>query len=146
MALDKTQSALHVIIVISDLYIFFKKKLYFSLENMKIYFVNQSLYTLMKWLILWIIYVISVLFCYAFMHICLSMPCGHLLGKGWPFASRLWCLIVTLSLYHWYPGSVVVLDYIDSWSLPSFLLLYYAIPFSPIKAVTTIHNNWAQRL
>ena len=30
----------------------------------------------------WIIYVISVLFCYAFMHICLLMPCGHLLGKG----------------------------------------------------------------
>ena len=29
-----------------------------------------------------IIYVISVLFCYAFMHVCLLMPCGHLLGKG----------------------------------------------------------------
>ena len=24
----------------------------------------------------------SVLFCYAFMHVCLLMPCGHLLGKG----------------------------------------------------------------
>ena len=33
-------------------------------------------------LLLWIIYVISVLFCYAFMHICLLMPCGHLMGKG----------------------------------------------------------------
>ena len=30
----------------------------------------------------WIIHVISVLFCYAFMHVCLMMPCGHLLGKG----------------------------------------------------------------
>ena len=30
----------------------------------------------------WIIYVISVLFCYAFMHVCLLMPFGHLLGKG----------------------------------------------------------------
>ena len=29
----------------------------------------------------WIIHVISVLFCYAFMHVCLLMPCGHLLGK-----------------------------------------------------------------
>ena len=28
--------------------------------------------------------------------------------------SRLWCLIVTLSLSHWYPGSGVVLDCIDS--------------------------------
>ena len=33
-------------------------------------------------LLLWIISVISVLFCYAFMHVCLLMPCGHLLGKG----------------------------------------------------------------
>ena len=33
-------------------------------------------------LLLWIIYVISVLFWYAFMHVCLLMPCGHLLGKG----------------------------------------------------------------
>ena len=32
--------------------------------------------------LLWIIYVISVLFCYAFMHVCLLMPRGHLLGKG----------------------------------------------------------------
>ena len=29
-----------------------------------------------------LVYVISVLFCYAFMHICLLIPCGHLLGKG----------------------------------------------------------------
>ena len=43
-------------------------------------------------------YVISVLFCYAFLHACLLMPCGHLLGKGWPHGSRLWCLIVTMSL------------------------------------------------
>ena len=32
-------------------------------------------------LLLLIIYVISVLFYYAFMHVCLLMPCGHLLGK-----------------------------------------------------------------
>ena len=73
-------------------------------------------------LLLWIINVISVLFCYAFMYVCLLMPCGHLLRKGWPLGSRLWCLIVTLSLSHWYPGSDVVLDCIDSWSSPSFLL------------------------
>ena len=33
-------------------------------------------------LLLWTIYVISVLFCYAFTHVCLLMPCGHLMGKG----------------------------------------------------------------
>ena len=42
------------------------------------------------------------------------VPCGHLLGKGWPLDSRLWCLTVSLSLSHWYPGSGVVLDCVDS--------------------------------
>ena len=28
-------------------------------------------------------------FCYAFEHIYLSMPCGHLPGKGWPLGFRL---------------------------------------------------------
>ena len=51
-------------------------------------------------LLLWIIHVISVSFCYAFMHVCLLMPCGHLLGKGWLLCSRLWCLIVTLWRCH----------------------------------------------
>ena len=74
------------------------------------------------YLLLWNIYVISVLFCYAFVRARLLMHCGHLLGKGWPLGSRLWCLIVKLSLSHWYPGSGVVLDCIDSWSLLLFLL------------------------
>ena len=43
-------------------------------------------------------------FCYAFVRICLSMPCGHLLRKGWPLGSRLLCFIVKLSLSYWYPG------------------------------------------
>ena len=30
--------------------------------------------------------------CNAFVPVCLYMPCGHLLGKGWPLGSRLWCL------------------------------------------------------
>ena len=30
------------------------------------------------------------------------------------FSSRLWCLTVSLSHSHWYPGSGVVLDCIDS--------------------------------
>ena len=57
--------------------------------------------------------------CYAFVHVCLFLPCGHLLGKGWPLSSSLWWLILSLSLSHWYPGSGVVLDCIDSWSLHS---------------------------
>ena len=67
--------------------------------------------------------------CYAFVHVCLVMPCGHLLGKGWPLGSRLWCLIVSLLLSHWYPGSGVVLDCIDSWSFSSSLLYVHVAAF-----------------
>ena len=33
--------------------------------------------------------------CCAFVHVCLYVPCGHLLGKGQPLGSRLWCLAVS---------------------------------------------------
>ena len=52
--------------------------------------------------------------CYAFVHVCLYVPCGHLLGKGSPLDSRLWCPTVSLSRSHRCPGSVVVLDCIGS--------------------------------
>ena len=52
--------------------------------------------------------------CVCFVCVCLYAPFGHLLGKGLPFGSRLWCLTVSLQLFHWYPGSGVVLDCIDS--------------------------------
>ena len=55
--------------------------------------------------------------CYAFVQVCLYVPCGHLLGKGWSLSSHLWRLTVSLSLSHRYPGSGVVLNCIDSWSL-----------------------------
>ena len=52
------------------------------------------------------------------------VSCGHKLGKGWPLGSRLLCLTVSLSISHWYPGSGVVLDCIDSWSLHPHLLWF----------------------
>ena len=51
---------------------------------------------------------------YAFVHVCLYVPCGHLLGKGGPLGFRLWCLTVIFSRSNWYPGSDVVIDCIDS--------------------------------
>ena len=51
--------------------------------------------------------------CYAFMRVCL-LPCGHLLLKGLPLGSCLWCITVSLSLSNWNPVSGVVLDCIDS--------------------------------
>ena len=52
--------------------------------------------------------------CCVFVRVCLYVLCGHLLGKGWSLGSRLLCLTVSLSLSHWYPGSGVILDCIDS--------------------------------
>ena len=52
--------------------------------------------------------------CYAFVRVCLYVPCGHLLGKGPPLGSCLWCQTVSLTLSHWYPGSGAVLDCIYS--------------------------------
>ena len=73
-------------------------------------------------LLLWIFYVLVLsCVCYVFLRVSLYVLCGHLLGKGWPLGSRLWCLAVSLSLSHWYPGSGVVLDCIDSWSLHPYL-------------------------
>ena len=51
--------------------------------------------------------------CHVSVCVCLYVPCGHLLGKDGPLGSRLWCLPVSLSLSHWYPGLGVVLDCID---------------------------------
>ena len=79
-------------------------------------------------LLLWIVYVyVFVLSCvsYVFVRVCLYVLCGHLLGKGWPLVSRLLCPTVSLSFSHWYPGSGVVLDCIDSWSLHPYLLIFY---------------------
>ena len=35
----------------------------------------------------------SVLCLLCFVRVCLYVLCGHLLGKGWPLGSRLWCLM-----------------------------------------------------
>ena len=55
--------------------------------------------------------ILCVFFCLVFampLYTSVYVPCGHLLGKGWPLGSRLWCLTLSLLLFHWYPGSGVV--------------------------------------
>ena len=75
-------------------------------------------------LLLWIFYVFVLsCVCYVFVRVCSYVLCGHLLGKGWSLGPRFWCLTVSLSLSHLYPGSGVVLDCIDFWSLHPYLLL-----------------------
>ena len=50
-------------------------------------------------------------------YFCLVLLCFHarlFVDALWPLGSSLSCLIVTLSLSHWYLGSGVVLDCINS--------------------------------
>ena len=57
--------------------------------------------------------VLNLLCLCALLFVCaLWSPAGG--GGGWHLGSCLWCLTVSLSLFHWYPGSGVVLDCIDS--------------------------------
>ena len=72
-------------------------------------------------LLLWIICLIYVL-CLSCFHVCSLLPRGHLKGKGLPLGSCLWCLLWFCYFPIWYPGTGVVLNCIDSWSLLSFLL------------------------
>ena len=68
-------------------------------------FTNRS----MAVLLLWIICVFLLCVCYAFVRVCLFVPCGHLLGKGRLIDSCLRCPTVSLYLSKWYPGSDEVL-------------------------------------
>ena len=73
-------------------------------------------------LLLWIFYFLFVL-CLLCLRVRLFyVSCGHLRRKGWPLGSRFCRLTVSLSLSHWYPGSSVVLDCIDSWYVHPYLL------------------------
>ena len=91
----------------------FRYNFFFAL---RVYINNNSLAHFCRIdVLLWIFNVIVLsCVCYVFVHLCLFVLCGHLLGKGGPLGSRLLCLTVSLSLSHWYPGSGVVLDCIDS--------------------------------
>ena len=79
--------------------------------------------------------------CYAFMSVCLLLPCSHMVGKGWPLRSRLWCHIGSLLLSLWYPGAGVVIDYIDSWYLPSFVPIYHKNKWV-WAGIVKINHDW----
>ena len=43
-------------------------------------------------MLIFYVFVLSCV-CYVFVRVCLYVLCGHLLGKGSPLSSRLWCLL-----------------------------------------------------
>ena len=91
--------------------------------------------------------------CYAFVRVCLFVPCGHLLGKDWPLGSRLWCLTVSLSLSHWYPGQVwnlivsipdlctLTLLSLSSWCLVVVVWLFFGMPWVCLPFVIVVFTD-----
>ena len=72
------------------------------------------------------VYFVSFLLCRVVLSVLCSLAvlCSPA-RKGWPLDSHVWCFLVFLSLSHitiWCPGSDVVLNCIDFWSLPTSLL------------------------
>ena len=74
---------------------------------------------------------IFFLYCvyYVFVCVCLYLPCGHLLGKGWPLGSRLWCL---LWVCHFPIGILDQVWYLIA-SIPDLCTLtYFVIPLGSL--------------
>ena len=70
---------------------------------------------------MWIIFIIYVLFLSCLL-VCSLQPCGHLLGKDQPLGSHVCDILLCFChLSMWCPGAGVVLDCIDSRSLPPYL-------------------------
>ena len=55
-------------------------------------------------------FVFFVSLCFSCFWACSMLPCGHLLGRGWPLGCCWWCLLYFCYFPMWYPGSCVVLD------------------------------------
>ena len=95
-------SALNVHLTLS-LWTLTRNTLPYSVKNCTLYSstihtfqLNFNLY-LLCFLSTWIFYVFVLSYvCYVFVHVCLYMLCGHLLGQGSPLGSRLRCLTVSL--------------------------------------------------
>ena len=74
-------------------------------------FADRSRAVLLLWILC--VFVLSSVCC-VFVRVCLCVLCGHLLGGGLTSWLSFVVSAVGLSLSHWYPGSGVVHDCIDS--------------------------------
>ena len=86
--------------------------------------------------------------CYVFVRVCLYVLCGHLLGKGWPLGSRLWCLLWVCHFLIGILGQVwyLIVSILDLCTLTYF----YYMPFSfyivklPLALVNMFH--WTESI
>ena len=91
-------------------------------------------------LLLWIFYVFVLsCVCYVFVRVCLYLLCGHLLGKGWPLGSRLWCLLWVCDFPIGILGQVwyLIVSIPDLCTLTYFVLWHF---YSTLAFMETINN------
>ena len=88
----------------------------------------------------------SVLCWLCFVRVCLYVLCGHLLGKGWPLGSRLWCL---LWVCHFPIGILGQVWYLIV-SIPDLcnLITFFAFWQTPyyVWSVRSLNSRWNQIL
>ena len=104
----------------------------------------------------------SVLCLLCFVRVCLYVLCGHLLGKGWPLGSRLWCLLwvchfpIGILGQVWYlivsiPDLCNLITFnsrppttklLPEWELPLVLDLLKRPPFEPLSLAPLKYLTW----
>ena len=80
----------------------------------------------------------SVLCLLCFVHVCLYVLRGHLLGKGWPLGSRLWCLLWVCHFPIGILGQVwyLIVSIPDLCNLTYFAHEHNSVPLVRLKPVT----------
>ena len=76
--------------------------------------------------------------CYVFVRVCLYVICGHLLGKGLPLGSRLWCL---LWVCHFPIGILGQVWYLIV-SIPDLCTLNYFLTETPLAFCMHYSVQW----
>ena len=86
----------------------------------------------------------SVLCLLCFVRVCLYVLRGHLLGKGWPLGSRLWCLLRVCHFPIGILGQVwyLIVSIPDLCNLTYFALLYNCTPVGRTSDSMTVPTKW----
>ena len=87
----------------------------------------------------------SVLCLLCFVRVCLYVLFGHLLGKGWPLGSRLWCLLWVCHVPIGILGQVwyLIVSIPDLWTITYF---YVYLPREYPVPRTFIRNVWMYKM
>ena len=87
-------------------------------------------------LLLWIIYVISVLFLLCLRHVCLLVPCGHLLGNAsWLSFVMSNCEVVTIQLVSWVRCGAWLYRFLT-------IALFLTLSIRPYACLSAVSLTW----